>query len=114
VQEHDRPLLYLIVTQPDIQFVMGLCARFHASPRYSHWTAVQRIFRYLKHTPKFGIWYFASSSLDLVGFFDADLAGCWIERKSTSETCHFLDLHLFAGLLKSSLLLHSPPPRPNM
>jgi hypothetical protein len=82
-------LLYLTVTQPDIQFVMGLCARFQASPRSSHWTTLQRIFRYLKHTPEFGIWYSASSSLDLVGFSDADFVGYGIDRKSTSGTGHF-------------------------
>jgi hypothetical protein len=31
-------LLYLTVTRPDIQFVVGLCARFQASPRSSHRT----------------------------------------------------------------------------
>jgi hypothetical protein len=82
-------LLYLTVTRPDIQFTVGLCARFQASPRSSHRTIVQRIFSYLKHTPEFGIWY-SASSLDLVGFFDADFAGCGIDRKSTSRTCHFL------------------------
>jgi hypothetical protein len=83
-------LLYLTVTRPDIQFIVGLCARFQASPRSSHRMAVQRVFRYLKHTPEFGIWYSASSSLGLVGFSDADFAGCGIDRKSTSGTCHFL------------------------
>jgi hypothetical protein len=52
--------------------------------------AVQQIFRYLKHTPEFGIWYSASSLLDLVGFFDANFAGCGIDRKSTFGTYHFL------------------------
>jgi hypothetical protein len=33
-------LLYLTATRPDIQFVVGLCARFQASPRSSHWTTV--------------------------------------------------------------------------
>jgi hypothetical protein len=28
--------------------------------------------------------------VDLVGFSDADFAGCEIDRKSTSGTCHFL------------------------
>jgi hypothetical protein len=51
---------------------------------------VQQIFRYLKHTHEFGIWYSASSSLDLVGFFDANLTGCGIDRKSTFGTYHFL------------------------
>jgi hypothetical protein len=48
-------LLYLTATRPDIQFVVGLCARFQASPHSSHRMAVQRIFRYLKDTPEFGI-----------------------------------------------------------
>jgi hypothetical protein len=71
-------LLYLTATRPDIQFTMGLCACFQASPCSSHRMAVQRIFRYLKHTPEFGIWYSISSSLDFVGFSDADFAGCGI------------------------------------
>jgi hypothetical protein len=83
-------LLYLTVTQPDIQIVVGLCVRFQYSPHSSHRMAVQRVFRYLKHTLEFVIWYSASSSLDLVGFSDADFAGCGIDRKSTSTTCHFL------------------------
>jgi hypothetical protein len=72
-------LLYLTATRPDIQFIVELCTRFQASPRSSHRMAVQRIFRYLKHTPEFGIWYSVSSSLDLVGFSDADFVGCGID-----------------------------------
>jgi hypothetical protein len=33
-------LRYLMVTRPDIQFAVCLCARFQASPRSSHQTAV--------------------------------------------------------------------------
>jgi hypothetical protein len=83
-------LLYLTVTQPDIQFIVCLCARFQASPHTSHRQVVQRIFRYIKYTIKFRICYSTSSLLDLVGFSDADFAGCGIDQKSTSCTCHFL------------------------
>jgi hypothetical protein len=83
-------LLYLTASRLDIQFTVCLCARFQSSSRYSHRIAVQRILRYLKHTIKFGIWYYASSSLDLVGFSDANFVGYEIDRKSTSGTCHFL------------------------
>jgi hypothetical protein len=83
-------LLYLTATRPNIQFVVGLCVHFQASPCSSHQMAVQRSFKYLKHTPEFGICYSASSSLDLVGFSDTNFAGCGIDRKSTFETCHFL------------------------
>jgi hypothetical protein len=69
-------LLYLTATKPDIQFSVCLCARFQASPRTSHRQAVKRIFRYLRHTPDFGLWYSASSFLALHGFSDADFAWC--------------------------------------
>jgi hypothetical protein len=65
-------LLYLTATRPDIQFSVCLCARFQASPRTPHRQAVKRIFRYLRHTPDFGLWYSASSSLAFHGFSDAD------------------------------------------
>jgi hypothetical protein len=83
-------LLYLTATRPDIHFAVGLCACFQSSPRSSHRMTVHQIFRYLKHTLEFGIWYSASSSLDLVGFSDADFVGCVINRKSTFRTYHFL------------------------
>jgi hypothetical protein len=83
-------LLYVTATRLDIQFTVCLCAHFQGFPHSSHRTVVQRIFKYLKHTLEFGFWYSASSSLDLVDFFDADFAGCEIDRKSTSDTDHFL------------------------
>jgi hypothetical protein len=83
-------LLYLTATRPDIQFSVCLCARFQASPRTLHRQVVERIFRYLRHTPDFGLWYSASSSLALHGFSNADFAGCRLDRKSTSGTCQFL------------------------
>ena len=52
-------LLYLTATRPDIQFGVGLCARYQASPRTSHRQVLKHIFRYLKFTPEFGLWYSA-------------------------------------------------------
>jgi hypothetical protein len=83
-------LLYLTVIRPDIQFALCLCACFQASQRSSHQTAVQRIFKYLKHTLEFVILCSSSSSWDLVGFSKADFVGCGIDRKSNYGTCHFL------------------------
>ena len=48
-------LLYLTATRPHIHSAVYLCARFQASPRMSHYQAVKRILRYLKHTFKYGI-----------------------------------------------------------
>jgi hypothetical protein len=83
-------LLYLTVIRLDIQFVVCPCARFQASPRSSHRQAIQRIFRYLKYTLKFGILYSTSSSVDLVGFSDADFVCCGIDQRNTFGTSHFL------------------------
>jgi hypothetical protein len=83
-------LHYLMVTRPDIQFSVCLCARFQASLRTSHQQAVKRIFRYLRRTPDFGLWYSVSSFLALHGFSDVDFAGCLLDRKSTSGTFQFL------------------------
>jgi hypothetical protein len=85
-----KSLLYLTATRPDIQFVLCLCARFQASPKTSHWQAVKRIFRYLQYTPELGLWYLVPSSPLLHGFWDADLAGCRVDWKSTLGTCQFL------------------------
>ncbi|WVZ94160.1 hypothetical protein U9M48_040089 [Paspalum notatum var. saurae] len=87
-------LLYLTATRPDIQFAVCLYARYQASPRTSHCQAVKRIFRYLKFTPEFGLWYSSGYSLSLRGFSDADHAGCRIDRKSTSGTCQLLETPL--------------------
>ena len=87
-------LLYLTATRPDIQFGVGLCARYQASPRTSHRQVGKRIFRYLKFTHEFGLWYSADSSLVLVGFSDADFDGCRLDRKSTYDTCQFFGTSL--------------------
>jgi hypothetical protein len=41
-----------------------------------------------------------SSSLDLVGFSDADFVGCVIDQKCTSDTCHFLGSSLICWSAK--------------
>jgi hypothetical protein len=96
-------LLYLTATRTGIQFSVCMCTRFQASPRTSHRQAVKRIFRYLHHTPDFGLWYSASSSLALHGFSDADFAGCWLDRKSTSGTCQFLGSFLVSWSSRKQL-----------
>lgn len=70
-------------------FSVGLCARFQYNPKQSHLKAVKRIFRYLKGTPKLGLWYPKSKNFELLGYADVDFAGCSLDRKSTSRTCQF-------------------------
>jgi hypothetical protein len=78
------------ITIRSLLYSICQCACFQASPKTLHRQAVKRIFRYLRHTPDFGLWYSTSSSLARHGFSDADFAGCRLDRKSTSGTCQFL------------------------
>jgi hypothetical protein len=107
-------LLYLTATRSNNQFTVCMCARFQVSPRTSHQQAIQSIFRYLKYTLKFGIWYSASSSLDLVGFFDDNFVGCELIKKVLLVHVIFLVLILFVGHLRNKPLLHNPPQRLSM
>jgi hypothetical protein len=77
-----------------------MCARFQADPKEAHLTVVKRILRYLVYTPKFKLWYPRGSTFDLIGYLDADWAGCKINRKSTSGTCQFLGRSLVSWASK--------------
>jgi hypothetical protein len=87
-------LLYLCASRPDIVLSVGVCARYQAAPKESHLVAVKRIFRYLVHSPRFGLWYPKGYGFSLVGYTDSDWAGDKDDRKSTSGACQFLGMSL--------------------
>jgi hypothetical protein len=93
-------LLYLCAYRLDIMLSVCMCARFQADPKEAHLTAVKRILIYLAYTPKFGLWYSRGSTFDLIGYSNADWAGCKINRKSTSGTCQFLGRSLVSWASK--------------
>ncbi|KAL8104805.1 hypothetical protein AgCh_028832 [Apium graveolens] len=93
-------LLYLSASRPDIMYVTCLCARFQADPREPHLTSVKRIFKYLKGTTDLGLWYPRESDFKLIGYSDADFAGCKIDRKITSGSCQFLGGRLVSWFSK--------------
>ncbi|GJY22761.1 putative ribonuclease H-like domain-containing protein, partial [Tanacetum coccineum] len=63
-------LMYLTASRPDIMFAVCACARFQVTPKASHLNAVKRIFRYLKHQPKLGLWYPNGSPFELEAYSD--------------------------------------------
>lgn len=87
-------LLYLCASRPDIMLSVCNYARFQANPEECHLKAVKRILRYLKSTPNLGLWYPKGSTFELLGYSDADYAGCKIDRKSSTGTCQLLRLSL--------------------
>ena len=93
-------LLYLTTSRPDIVYATCLCARFQADPREPHSIAIKRIFKYLKGTADLGLWYPRESDFKLIGYSDADFAGCKIDTKSTSGSCQFLGGRLVSWFSK--------------
>ncbi|XP_073031299.1 secreted RxLR effector protein 161-like [Primulina eburnea] len=93
-------LLYLTASQSDIMFEVCLCAQFQAKPVQSHFIASKCILKYLKDNTDVGLWYPKDSSLNLVGYLDADYAGCKVDGKSTCGSCQFLDERLISWLSK--------------
>ena len=83
-------LLYVTASKLDVMQAVGQVARFQATPKETHIIAVERIFRYLKGTVDFGLWYPKGNDLTLIAYSDADWAGCVDDRKSTSGTAFFL------------------------
>nr|GEZ46523.1 hypothetical protein [Tanacetum cinerariifolium] len=63
---------------------------YQARPIEKHIHAVKRIFRYLRGTINWGLWYPKDSSVALIAFADADHAGCQDTRRSTSGSLQFL------------------------
>jgi len=80
-------LLYLFASRPDILFSVCICDRFQSDPKESHLSATKRIIKYVATTSKLGLWYPKEWDFTLLGYSDADLAGCRVDRKSTSGTC---------------------------
>ena len=90
-------LLYLTASRPDITFSVGVCARYQATPKESHLTAVKRIIRYVNGTPNYGLWYSKDTNACLAGYLDADWAGSVDDKKSTSVAASILETILFLG-----------------
>jgi hypothetical protein len=77
---------YLVVcTRPDLAHSASQVSRFMQNPGKSHWAAALRVLKYLRGTLSHKL-HFSKSPLlaDLVGFSDADHAGCPDTRRSHS------------------------------
>ncbi|GJV60851.1 copia protein [Tanacetum coccineum] len=82
-----------------------LCARFQEDPKTSHLEAVKRIFRYIKGTTHFGLWYPKGSGIETIVYADSDHAGDYIDRKSTSGVFTFMGCCLKSWFSKKQTAL---------
>ena len=83
-------LIYLCHTRPDITFAVGVVSQFMHSPNVEHMEAVFRILKYLKTSPGKGILFSKNNHLRVEAYTDADWAGSFVDRKSTSCYCTFV------------------------
>ncbi|GKF56439.1 hypothetical protein Tco_0166779, partial [Tanacetum coccineum] len=64
--------------------------RYQASPTKKHLEALKWVFRYLRGTINWGLWYPKDTVMALTTYADADHASCQDTRKSTSGSAQFL------------------------
>ena len=68
-------LQYLLITRPDISFAVNRVCQYLHAPRDSHWSAVKRILRYVRHTGSYGLHLQPARSGLISAFSDVDWAG---------------------------------------
>ncbi|KAI5664580.1 hypothetical protein M9H77_23903 [Catharanthus roseus] len=83
-------LIYLTLTRPELAYVVHTLAQFMHVPRHAHWDAAIRVVRYLKGSPRRGIFLSSHSPLSLTAYCDSDWATCPITRRSL--TGYFISL----------------------
>ncbi|GKA03450.1 putative ribonuclease H-like domain-containing protein, partial [Tanacetum coccineum] len=98
-------LMYLTASRPDIMFAVCACARFQVTPKASHLNVLKRIFRYLKHQPKLGLWYPTDLPFELEAYSDSDYRGANLDRKSTTCGCQFLRRRLISWQCKKQTIM---------
>ncbi|GJZ89064.1 putative ribonuclease H-like domain-containing protein [Tanacetum coccineum] len=98
-------LMYLIASRPNIMFAVCACVRFQVTPKASHLNAVKRIFRYLKHQPKLGLWYLRDSPFEIEAYSNSDYGGASLDKKSTTGGCQFLGRRLISWQCKKQTIV---------
>jgi hypothetical protein len=102
-------LIYLCASRPDIILSVCMCVRFQGTPKDCHLRAIKKIIRYLVLTPNLALWFPKGSRFEIIGYSDADYAGCKVDRNSTFMTCQFLGRSLISWSSKkqNSVALHT-------
>ncbi|GJY03775.1 retrovirus-related pol polyprotein from transposon TNT 1-94, partial [Tanacetum coccineum] len=88
-------LMYLTASRPDLVFAKYMCARYQAKPTKNHLKAIKRVFRYLRGTINWGLWYPKDTAMALTAYADADHTGCQDTRRNTLDEITANGLRLF-------------------
>lgn len=83
-------LQHLTFTRPDLSYAVNFVFQQMQNLTDFHFMLVKRILWYVKGTIHFGNVITAKTDLNLIGFSDADWAGCPTTRRSTTGYCTFV------------------------
>ena len=68
----------MVYTRLNIAYAVGVLSRYMSKPRKEHCTIIKRVFRYLRGTTSYGLFYQERPRLDIVleihDFVDVDWA----------------------------------------
>jgi len=78
-------LLYATKTRPYILQVLGVVGRFQSATKETHMKEIKRIFKYLKGTLEFGLWFQKIEDFTLTAYTDADWDGSVDDKKVLVE-----------------------------
>jgi hypothetical protein len=79
---------------------VGMVGHYQYAPKQIHLSFVKRIFKYLKGTMTYGLWYPRNQNFQLTAYSYVDWENCLDERKSTSGGAFFLGESLVAWTSK--------------
>jgi hypothetical protein len=81
-----------MATRPDITFAVNWLSQFSSNPGPAHWTAVQRVIRYLHRTKDIRLILGGKDPIVLTGYTNSDHASDVDTRRSTSGYVYTLRL----------------------
>ena len=84
-------LIYLIITQPDLSYSVGLLSQFMQNLQNLHLDCAKRVLRYVGTTMDYDIIYKSNTTIRLEGHTDVDWARYKADRRSTSGFVFSLD-----------------------
>jgi hypothetical protein len=88
--------MYITTSRPDIMQVVGMVGHYQSAPKQIQLVVVARIFKYLKGTMNYGLWYPRNQNFQLTSYSDANWENCVDERKRTSGGEFFMGDSLVA------------------
>ncbi|XP_042007459.1 secreted RxLR effector protein 161-like [Salvia splendens] len=93
-------LLYLCITRPDVSFAVHKLSQYVSKPCEEHWIAAEKILKYIKGTPRHGLFYSKDVEPTLSIFSDADWVACPNTDRSLTGYCLFLGTSLISWRAK--------------